>query len=239
MVYVDPKNLGYLPFWQKWVNTRTGKVEKENLMRLYEKYVPSLIDMVVEGIVDGRQGEKMKTIIPLTNLNMVTQLANMLDAMITRELTEADELEAIFLQGLTWSIGASLLEDGRVKFDSQVKALAAMQAVTDDNKTMAGLGELPSTHPTLFDYFFDMEPKKWVAWVSLVPKYKHDPARKYNEILVPTLDTVRTTWLLNLMVRIKRPVVLIGETGTSKTATVSNFLRTLDQDSHVSPLFYF
>lgn len=72
MVYVDPKNLGYLPFWQKWVNTRTGKIEKENLHRLYEKYVPTLIDMVVEGITDGRQGEKMKTIIPLTNLNMVS-----------------------------------------------------------------------------------------------------------------------------------------------------------------------
>ena len=71
MVYVDPKNLGYLPFWQKWVNSRTAKIEKDNLQRLYDKYVPTVIDMVVEGIVDGRQGEKMKTIIPLTNLNMV------------------------------------------------------------------------------------------------------------------------------------------------------------------------
>ena len=71
MVYVDPKNLGYLPFWQKWVNTRTAKIEKDNFQRLYDKYVPTLIDMVVEGILDGRQGEKMKLIIPLTNLNMV------------------------------------------------------------------------------------------------------------------------------------------------------------------------
>ena len=71
MVYVDPKNLGYLPFWQKWVNSRTAKVEKDNMQRLYDKYVPTLVDMVVEGIIDGRQGEKMKTIVPLTNLNMV------------------------------------------------------------------------------------------------------------------------------------------------------------------------
>lgn len=95
-------------------------------------------------------------------------------------------------------------------------------------------GELPTTHATLYDYFFDVEQKKWIPWAKLVPKYKHDPEKKYNEILVPTLDTVRTTWILNLMVRIKRPVVLIGETGTSKTATIANFLRTLDQESHVS-----
>ena len=41
------------------------------MQRLYDKYVPTLVDMVVEGIIDGRQGEKMKTIVPLTNLNMV------------------------------------------------------------------------------------------------------------------------------------------------------------------------
>ena len=71
MVYVDPKNLGYDPFWYKWLNTRQNKLEKDEFKRLYNKYVPSLIDMVVEGVLDGRQGEKMKTIVPLTNLNMV------------------------------------------------------------------------------------------------------------------------------------------------------------------------
>ena len=78
-----------------------------------------------------------------------------------------------------------------------------------------------------------MEQKLWIAWSKLVPKYVHVPEKKFNEILVPTVDTVRTTWLLNLMVRIKRPVVLVGETGTSKSATIANFLRTLDQESHV------
>lgn len=46
--------------------------EQEDLNRLFEKYVPSTIDMIVEGIVDGKQGEKLKTIIPQTGLNMVS-----------------------------------------------------------------------------------------------------------------------------------------------------------------------
>ena len=33
-----------------------------------------LIDMMVEGLLDGRQGENIHTIIPLTNLNMVSCL---------------------------------------------------------------------------------------------------------------------------------------------------------------------
>ena len=73
MVYVDPKNLGYEPYWTKWVSARVNKQEQIELMKFYEKYVPALIDMVLEGIVDGREEKRLKTIVPLTNLNMVSQ----------------------------------------------------------------------------------------------------------------------------------------------------------------------
>lgn len=73
MVYVDPKNLGYEPYWTKWVSARVNKQEQKELMKFYEKYVPALIDMVLEGIVGGREEKRLKTIVPLTNLNMVSQ----------------------------------------------------------------------------------------------------------------------------------------------------------------------
>lgn len=71
MVYVDPKNLGYDPYWQKWLNSRSSKFEKEELKQLYNKYVGPCIEMVIEGMIAGRPIEKLKTILPLTNLNMV------------------------------------------------------------------------------------------------------------------------------------------------------------------------
>ncbi len=92
---------------------------------------------------------------------------------------------------------------------------------------------MPVAQPQLYEYFFDVEQSKWVPWHSLVPKYIHDPQRKFNEILVPTVDTVRTMWLLRLQVRLKQPVLLVGETGTSKTATATSFLRELDSELHV------
>ena len=72
MVYVDPKNLGYRPYWEKWCNQRPSKDERDELVSLFEKYVPNCIDMVLEGIVDGKQGKTLKTIVPQTNLNMVS-----------------------------------------------------------------------------------------------------------------------------------------------------------------------
>ncbi|GFS12625.1 dynein heavy chain 10, axonemal [Elysia marginata] len=230
MVYVDPKNLGYKPFWQKWVSGRPIKQEQDDLNLLYEKYVPNCIDLVVEGVQDGRQGEKMKTIVPLTNLNMVNQLSQMLTCLLTKEVPEPAELEAYFLQALIWSVGAGLLEDGRAKFDGYVKYLASLTQVQEDK--YASAGELPGIQ-TLYEYFYDGEKKQWIPWSKMVPNYVHNPDLKFYEILVPTVDTVRATWLLEMMVNIKRPVVLVGETGTSKTATIANFLRTVDQESHL------
>lgn len=47
------------------------QAEQGDLQSLFEKYVPYLMDVIMEGIVDGRQGEKLKTIVPQTDLNMV------------------------------------------------------------------------------------------------------------------------------------------------------------------------
>lgn len=91
-------------------------------------------------------------------------------------------------------------------------------------------------YPTLYEYFWDSTQVGWVPWSQKIPEYNHDASRKFNEILVPTIDTVRTMWLLKLQVKIKRPVLLIGETGTSKTSTITNFLRKLDEDGIVSIL---
>lgn len=79
---------------------------------------------------------------------------------------------------------------------------------------------MPTKHSLLYEYHFDVQQNVWVPWSSIVPVYKHDPSMKYNQILVPTIDTTRTTWLLELMIEAHKPTVLVGETGTSKTATI-------------------
>ncbi|XP_044777260.1 dynein axonemal heavy chain 10 isoform X1 [Neomonachus schauinslandi] len=232
MVYVDPKNLKYQPFWKKWVNEIQNKVEQGNLESLFEKYVPYLIDVIVEGIVDGRQGEKLKTIVPQTDLNMVTQLTKMLDALLEGEIEDPDLLECYFLEALYCSLGASLLEDGRIKFDECIKRLASLPSA-DTEGEWANPGELPSHLPTLYDFHFDSTRKKWIPWNQLVPDYVHSPKRKFIDILVHTVDTTRMTWMLEQMVKIKQPVILVGESGTSKTATTQNFLKNLNEEINI------
>ena len=74
MVYVDPKNLGYQPYWERWVNEMSTESDKAEFIMLFDKYVPECIALILEGVQDGRQSERLKTIVPLSNLNMVRKL---------------------------------------------------------------------------------------------------------------------------------------------------------------------
>uniref|UniRef100_A0A8C1QBG0 Dynein heavy chain 10, axonemal-like n=1 Tax=Cyprinus carpio TaxID=7962 RepID=A0A8C1QBG0_CYPCA len=235
MVFVDPKNLRYSPYWVKWVNSRALKAD---LRRLFEKYVPSAIDMIVDGIVDGKQTEKLKTVIPQTDLNMVMQLTVMLESLLENEDFISEELECYFLEALYCSLGASLLDKGRQKFDEFIKKLSSLNTVHDE-KVLAGPGQIPVYLPTLYDFHFDGAQKKWVPWSSMVSKYIHNADMKFIDILVPTVDTTRANWLLEQMVKVKRPVVLVGESGTSKTATIQNFLSNLNTDTTIMMMINF
>jgi dynein heavy chain len=62
MVWVDPKNLGYKPYYERWVRGRCGDFQKieparegeaKALLDLYDKYVKKCIDYVLSGLVDG------------------------------------------------------------------------------------------------------------------------------------------------------------------------------------------
>src|SRR5271154_6174022 len=59
MVFVDPKNLGYRPYWDRWVAARSNKTEQDVLKTLFEKYIPPCIDMILEGVVGGKQQERL------------------------------------------------------------------------------------------------------------------------------------------------------------------------------------
>lgn len=72
MVFVDPKNLGYKPYWERWVNCLPSKGDREEFIKLFDKYANQCIALILHGIMDGRQGEKLRTILPVTNLNLVS-----------------------------------------------------------------------------------------------------------------------------------------------------------------------
>lgn len=80
----------------------------------------------------------------------VTQLCLTVDALLTNEKCSAEVLECHFLEALYCSLGATLLESGRAKFDEFIKRLSCLTTVHDE-KELAGPGEIPGMKK-VFDY---------------------------------------------------------------------------------------
>lgn len=91
MVYVDPKNLGYLPYWQRWVSYSRHPDEHETLEALYTQFIPTTLEFIHEGVDGSNQEEPLTTVIAQTTLNMITQLCHMYDALLPLSSSSTDE----------------------------------------------------------------------------------------------------------------------------------------------------
>lgn len=191
MVYVDPKNLGYRPFFERYVRDKElkyGDVMAESLNELYSKYIPICIDRIFDGTSGEDILEPLRFITPRTNLNLVQQFATIIDSMLpapdanpANPMQEVDQLERLFIFCLIWSLGGSLVSSERVVFSEFIRAASGLI--------------LPSSN--LYDNYFDIDSMSYVLWERKVPEYIPPKNKKFNQILVPTTDTVRYSWLLN------------------------------------------
>jgi len=239
MVYVDPKDLGWAPYVWKWVRTNTENIQTP-LRDLFDKYCTPCVDFVLEGKVVEEEIKFVKRfdqIIPLTNLNMVNQLCTMLSAALLKPEEEdtkkkVDEvemahstLEALFISSVVWSIGSSITQHERPRFDEFLKNLAGH--ISQDNRTT---GRVPATmipckEPTLYEYVFFTESAEWCPFKEIVKEYTPPPDNAFHKIMVPTVDTVRTEWILSTVAgKVQKPVLLVGESGTAKTVCVNSYL---------------
>lgn len=217
MVWVDPQNLGYRPFYERWVRSRFGdsvvipeeqQADAEQLFNLFDKYVPKSIDMILTGLVDNEMGQKLEQVVPITNIDMVKQLCSCLDAFLSKDILDIQDVENIYVFCLVWSLGGQLLGTSKLQFDTYIRKL------NRDFLPDQGL---------LYDYFYNLATHKWEKWSSIVPSYVEPSPFKFNEVVVPTTDSVLYSYLLASLAP-HRPLLFIGESGTAKTTIIQKYL---------------
>lgn len=182
MVYVDPKNLGYKPFYERWARmkqeTHNSDTIYQSLKELFDKYIPQLIDRIYEGIENEEIVAPIEFISPRTNLNIVQQLCNIVDSLLPDENPpeEFDQLEKIFIFSLVWSAGGCLLDYERDKFDAFLK-------------NITGILNPPQSYYDVGINLANYNNIQWSIWSSQLEKYEPPKNGKFSKILVPTVDT--------------------------------------------------
>lgn len=180
---------------------------------------------------------------------LITSLLNLFDCFLDEyndekfiaNLSELDiraQLEGIFFFSCVWSLGGSLNEKSRDSFSELFQGLSSKEFPTDlyEKYNIPNHLEVPNLlkpyifaipkKGTVFDYRFIKEGKgKWKSWsdeIALAPPLARDIP--VNQIIITTVETIRISALLELLIRHGKPVLLVGPTGTGKSIYAMDYL---------------
>ncbi|TKS69390.1 Dynein heavy chain 2, axonemal [Collichthys lucidus] len=212
IVYNDYTDLGWKPFVQSWLDKRP-KAEVDHLKQLFEKYIESTLNF---------KKNNCKELIPITDLNGVMSFCRLYDTLATscNGVNNLDTenfgrtVELLFVFSLMWSICASVDEAGRKKIDIFLREMEGTFPLKD----------------TVYEYYVDTKKQQWVSFENKLPKHwRYNANAPFYKIMVPTVDTVRYSFLVKALVMGQYPVLLTGPVGTGKTSVAQSVLHGLDK----------
>jgi dynein heavy chain len=228
VIFLNGNDIGWQPYVKSWIGNRQVELEKTILSNLFDRYCQPVFNYLEK---------EAKTIVPIREVSMVQCITYLLEGLIgngeeffhkVKAIGQEQGtrlLEMMFAYSLIWATAGALTSDKqndyRGNFDKWFR-------------TEFGEGlDIPQGAP-LFEFFVNTESMTFDNWSTKVEPYNHDPTGVFGNIYVSTAETLRMTALLDLLMKNRHAVMLVGGAGTGKTTIVKDKLRSMDPDSHSS-----
>jgi dynein heavy chain len=218
MVYIGESVLGWQPIFEAWLKKHNKRPDKEMdlFKRLFMAHVDPLLSMV------ELQCKKMMS---LESANMISTVLRILDGLFntfsSKQYFNEKHIERMFVFAVMWGIGGLLEFDDRIRFHKNLMMERRLDLPKVDT-----LNSAKDSVDTVFEYVID-ESGEWKHWKTRVVPYKYpvDVTPDFNSILVPTVDSVRCEFLIDIIAKQGLSVLLIGESGTAKSVTILGYIQ--------------
>lgn len=240
MVYMEPSSLGFDPLMLSWIDHLSHEIGGPAVMSVAHidalaKSLHHLFDLYLRPSLQF-VSSYVKEWLPQIPSNLAQSLMRLIECFFAplkkedKKETKMENMahylqniESIFIFALIWSVGATGNDVGRSRFDAFLR------------EEMLGNGAKKAIPPTgmIYDYLFDIHKETWVSWLDTISKYTVDPTASFSEIVVPTSDSIRSTFLMNLTLLQGVHLLVVGPTGTGKTINVNQFLEKSDPDKYI------
>lgn len=215
ILFINPTDLGWNPCVQTWIDQLESPGQRANLMILFEKYLPPLLQAMKE---------RFKTITPIPEWTLVNTLCTMLSLMLTEENTPEgcgkEDYELYFAWCCVWAFGGALFKDQLCDWREEFSKWWVTEFKTVRFPPQG----------SVFDYYVRAEDKKFVSWAERIPGFTYDAEKPVSSALVHTAETTRIKFWMDKLIELGQPTLFVGAPGTGKTATVLDTLNHLDSD---------
>ncbi|XP_055503511.1 dynein axonemal heavy chain 12 [Leucoraja erinacea] len=242
MIYLEPAQLGWKPLVVSWLNGLAKVVPQKDLRIMLEDLFDWLVPVALHVL-----RKQCKELVPTTDSNTVISLTRLFDMLLWDQLAVDHDsknvriwIMAAFTFSLIWSIGASCDMAGRIIFDAFLREIVSIKSSYQPLPASVGKWECPFEEKGLvYDYMYEFKGRgHWVHWNESIKNINlGDKTTKVQDIIVPTMDTVRYTYLLDFCITSGKPLLFVGHTGTGKSLYVQDkLMNNLNKELYV-PFF--
>ncbi|XP_076249285.1 dynein axonemal heavy chain 7 [Calliopsis andreniformis] len=255
MIYMEPGALGWDPLLKSWIAKIPPVIDEWLTNFLYQ----SLFQRFCNPLLYWLRHSDAEEMCPMPNSNLVRSLTYLMDCFLdeyrnermVKDMNELDlraQIEGSFFFSCIWSLGSTLTVKSKERFSTLFRGFLEK----DFPSNLMEMFRLPNVvEPPLkpyifvmprdglvFDYRFIKEGKgKWRLWADELldgPSIPRDIP--VNQIIVPTVETIRYTALFRLLIGNEKPVLFVGPTGTGKSVYIIDFLLKKNNSAVNKPL---
>ncbi|XP_025934664.1 dynein heavy chain 12, axonemal [Apteryx rowi] len=243
MIYLEPSQLGWTPLVTSWLS----KLPEPLNLKEYQDLLQELFNWLIPPALRLLQ-KQCKELVPTSNSNVVVSLTRLFEMLICKTVQEDPTNKNIrtwimgcFAFSAVWSIGGTCDADSRILFDTFLRETLSGKSEINPVPKSVGKWECPFDEKGLvYDYMYEMKGKgRWVHWKEFIKniKYSNNKNVKIQDIIVPTMDTVRYTYLMELFITHGKPLLFVGPTGTGKSVYIKDKLMNNLEKERYFPFF--
>jgi len=188
------------------------------LRELFDEYISKALIWIMINV---------SSIVPIEDMNRVQVLLNMLDCCLDHQIMDRnDSIETVFVYCAVWALGSPICtsDDG-----------------TDNRKIFSewwrqefGRVKFPS-RDTVFDYWLDLETINFEPWIKS-PHFStvdfDTSSVPMSQLTIPTPETSSVAHWIDLLLKMRKPVMMAGPAGTGKTQVMRGILGRLNHEDY-------
>jgi len=238
VLFVNDADIGCRPFLDTWLSTYKNDKKDDVAVTSFTLFLTQYCnDNYLE---DLKHREK---IAPTCDMGSFMSLVCMIDYQYNQMFETKENLEIIkrlkedpeylekmkiiyegfFCFAFMWAFGAAISEE-KIPFSNQIRSMCKVKFPE------GGL---------VFDYRFSPETLQFEPWSEKVEPFNADFDGLFQNLVVPTAETTRQNYILDIHRACQRGVLYVGIAGTGKTTILKDYFTTLDSEKCINATMNF
>ncbi|XP_054732574.1 dynein axonemal heavy chain 3-like [Anastrepha obliqua] len=235
MIYMEPSQLGWRTFHKSFLTVLIDTIGlNEIYMTLFDDMAEWLIPAALTILKECKQ---MVEPSPMYQYKMFSRF--FYHFLEKHKSFNQVWFQQTFLFCLAWAYGSALTVDGQKHFDALIRKIlyGSNEDYPRPKYFSLNRGQMFPEKLSLMDYRFD-EVENWWTW----QKSSDDPTATTNvfpehaiisELIVPTKESGQITYWQEFCINKSYPMLVIGPTGTGKSAVIASNLNALPKHTNL------